>query len=115
MFLTGFNWNADWARRKPDLMKRLGVNLVDGMLRGGLTESGKLDDDWFRERSKPHLNQMLRDNIAVDFMNEPAFQGTGRHTFSNWQGRLKKKYGSLNGLNKAWGTTFVLSGTLLAS
>ena len=68
VFLSGFNWNADWARNQPRIMKRLGVNLVDGMLRGEMDETGQFDDQWYERREKPHLEKMERENFAVDVM-----------------------------------------------
>ena len=167
VFLTGFNWNAEWARSEPQLMKRLGVNLVDGMLRGALTESGELDEGWYQSRSKKTLDQMQQENfavdamlsigppdwlhkkhpdlkspgyghythyaidhpafvayrlevldrlvplyarhkalLAIDLMNEPAYQGTCAYTFANWRAWLHEKYGSIQKVNEAWATEF---------
>lgn len=44
--------------------------------------------------------------LAIDLSNEPAFHGASAYTFANWHAWLRKKYGSIEEVNRAWGTEF---------
>jgi len=149
--------------RDPALLKRLGVNLVDGMLPGGMSRDGSFNDDqynrgqgaylrgmgeagfpvdcmygiglprWlidaglacrgygngcdyviddpraaeYRAKVLDHfipLNSAERSFFAVDLANEPAFQGPSELMVENWRKWLKRKYGTLDNLNRVWGT-----------
>ena len=68
VFLTGFNWDGSMAREKPELLKRLGVNLVDGMFWGGMISMTEFSDRRFEESDRPYLEQMKRENFAIDVM-----------------------------------------------
>ena len=65
LFLTGFNWNASMAREQPQMLKRLGVNLVDGMLRGFIDASGECSDT---SDDQSYLREMAQQHFAVDAM-----------------------------------------------
>jgi len=68
VFLTGFNWDSEMARQEPELLKRLGVNLVDGMFWGDMLSMTEFSDRRFEERDRPYMEQMKRENFAVDVM-----------------------------------------------
>jgi Beta-galactosidase len=164
IFLSGFNWDASEARQHPALLKRLGVNLVDGMLQGWMLPEGSFNDAEFNGNQDRYLRQMnvaglavdcllginpprwmmnahpdlvqhgygngvnyviehphavgYREQIldhyvplyaaepsffAVDLANEAAFQGPSPLMFEHWRAWLKRKYGDLAALNRAWG------------
>ncbi|MFC1714604.1 beta-galactosidase [Candidatus Poribacteria bacterium] len=166
VFLTGFNWDSAMAREKPELLKRLGVNLVDGMFWGSMLSMTEFSDRRFEERDRPYLEQMKRDNFAVDVMlasapprwmydkypnlkdpsaghytnyaidhpalsemrrryidhyapmygkqdallsvdlfNEPAFLKPSKFSIVNWREWLKDRYGSIEVLNRTWGSS----------
>jgi len=66
IFLSGFNWDAAEARDHPGLLKRLGVNLVDGMLQERMTAPGAFDDASFEAGQGAYLRQMNGAGLAVD-------------------------------------------------
>lgn len=43
--------------------------------------------------------------FAVDVEAEPTFQAAAPVTMDNWRGWLRRKYGDIAGLNRAWGTS----------
>lgn len=165
-FLSGFCWDSGMADRDPALLRRLGANLADGMVRGTIRADGSFRDDWFRSGPGAFLDRMATAGFAVDslldanpprwmidattemvqpgyghyikyvfehpkaaayrqqfldhFMplfatkpaqfavdldNEPAYQGPSALMLEHWRGWLRKKYGDLDGLNRAWGTS----------
>ena len=66
LFLSGFNWDASEARQHPALLKRLGVNLVDGMLQGPMKPGGSFDDAGFKSGQEAYLRRMADSELAVD-------------------------------------------------
>ena len=66
LFLSGFNWDAAEAREHPALLKRLGVNLVDGMFQGTMRSNGLFDDPGFKSGQQTYLRQMTDCGLAVD-------------------------------------------------
>ncbi len=68
LFLSGFNWDAAEAWQHPELLKRLGVNLVDGVLQGSISTEGSFDDTGFKASQEKYLRQMTQAGLAVDCM-----------------------------------------------
>ena len=68
LFLSGFNWDASEARTNPQLLKRLGVNLVDGMFQGSIRADGSFDDAGYRAGPIAYLGRMANAELAVDFL-----------------------------------------------
>jgi Beta-galactosidase len=66
IFLSGFNWDASEARHDPALLKRLGVNLTDGMLQGSMQSDGSFRDADFKDNQGRYLGQMDASSLAVD-------------------------------------------------
>lgn len=157
VFLSGFNWTAGESEHDPAMLKRLGVNLVDGMVRGDVRADGSFDDRgrslrqvthsefpvdcllevkppqwlldatpglampgygngfshiiehpkaiWYRGKFLDHFVPLFgaqRATFAIDLANEPALQGPSDLMFENWRIWLRRKYGDVAGLNRAW-------------
>ena len=54
------------ARQHPALLKRVGVNLLDGMLQGTMLPDGSFRDSDFEGNQERYLHQMSTAGLAVD-------------------------------------------------
>ena len=93
LFLSGFNWDATEARQNPALLKRLGVNLVDGSLRGTMNQDGSFNDAQINGQVA-YLRQMAEAGFAVDCM---LGVGPPPWMLSATPGLAQRNYG--NGVN----------------
>jgi hypothetical protein len=66
VFLSGLNWDAVLADADPAVARRLGITLVDGMLRGTQNPDGSLDDSWPRGGDGQYLARMDKAGFPVD-------------------------------------------------